>query len=157
MQKKMEDGSPSDFSMEAARFAEANPRVDLGKNAGAKIAMKSIADIGSLIKSDFWEILKLANHCSESTPEIPHFEEMLNQEIQSRLKWVASCLGKGGKGGKDTTRSDITRYGMFVLTGLIADIVAAKPTSEDGEEASSSGKGAAILSEAVKNVSGRQM
>lgn len=149
MQRKMESWSvsesPSDFSVEAARFAERNPRVNLGKNAAAKIAMKSVADLGRLIKSDFWELLKLAHHGEAS--EIPHFEEMLNREIQSRLKWVAST----------DANSDITRYGIFLFAGLIADIIAAKPTSEDGEEEASPGKGATILSAVVKNVASEDL
>ena len=152
MQRKMESWSvpesPSDFSVEARRFAETNPRVNLGKNTGAKIAMKSVSDLGRLIKSDFWELLKLANH-GEAT-EIPHFEEMLNREIQSRLKWVASSLTADAN-------SDITRYGIFLFAGLIADIIAAKPTSEDGEEEASPGKGATILSAVVKNVACRHL
>ena len=150
MQRKMESWSVSesadDFSVEAARFAESNPRVDLGKNTGAKIAMKSVSDLGRLIKSDFWELLKLANH-GEAT-EIPHFEEMLNREIQSRLKWVASNL--------TDAKSDITRYGIFLFAGLIADIIAAKPSPEDGEE-EAPGKGATILSAVVKNVACRHL
>lgn len=152
MQRKMESWSvpesPSDFSVEARRFAETNPRVNLGKNTGAKIAMKSVSDLGRLIKSDFWELLKLANH-GEAT-EIPHFEEMLNREIQSRLKWVASSLTADAN-------SDITRYGIFLFAGLIADIIAAKPTSEDGEEEASPGKGATILSAVVKNVASEDL
>ena len=144
MQMKVWEGSSEkpDFSMEAARFAEANPRVNLGRvEKGAKIAIKNISDIGSVIKSDIWEILKLAQ-CDEA-PELPHFEELLNQEIQSRLKWVAQiCVAD--------PRSDVTRYGMFVFAGLISDIIAAKATEEDDEASSS--KCAAILSSVVKTV-----
>ena len=156
MQRKMEDWSTtskkpsgsSDFSTEVGRFAEANPRVDLAKSTN-KVAMKSLSDIGSMIKSDFWELLKLANHSQAA--EIPHFEEMLNQEIQSRLKWVASCISDNT--AKDAAaRSDLIRYGMFVFAGLVGDVIAANTTSEDEDE-STKGKGTSILSAVVKNVS----
>ena len=153
MQRKMEDWSKktgkvsNDFTTEAKRFAEANPRVDLAKSTN-KMAMKSLSDIGSMIKSDFWELLKLANHSQAA--EIPHFEEMLNQEIQSRLKWVASCISD--KTVKDAARSDLIRYGMFLFAGLVGDVIAANTTSED-EDGSTKGKGTSILSAVVKNVS----
>lgn len=153
MQRKMEDWSKktgkvsNDFTTEAKRFAEANPRVDLAKSTN-KMAMKSLSDIGSMIKSDFWELLKLANHSQAA--EIPHFEEMLNQEIQSRLKWVASCISD--KTVKDAARSDLIRYGMFLFAGLVGDVIAANATSEDEDE-STKGKGTSILSAVVKNVS----
>ena len=136
----------NDFTTEAKRFAEANPRVDLAKSTN-KMAMKSLSDIGSMIKSDFWELLKLANHSQAA--EIPHFEEMLNQEIQSRLKWVASCISE--KTVKDAARSDLIRYGMFLFAGLVGDVIAANTTSEDEDE-STKGKGTSILSAVVKNV-----
>lgn len=40
-----------DFSAEAVRFAEANPRVDLGRDSAAKVKVKSIADIGQVGRS----------------------------------------------------------------------------------------------------------
>ena len=79
----------------------------------------------------------LRKHCQEAK-EQPEFEEMLYTEIQARLKWVAEvCAGQ----------SDVIRYGIFVIAGLIADILAAKV--KDEEDASE----ATVLSSVAKKVS----
>ena len=137
MPKKMKalETAERDFTQEVKLFAEANPRMDLGKEGATKVAVKSMESIGQLLKSDFWELLKLSKHCQEAK-EQPEFEKMLYTEIQARLRWVAEvCLGQ----------SDVIRYGIFVIAGLIADILATKK-DEDASDG-------AVLSSVAKKVS----
>ncbi|CAE7514378.1 Tiparp, partial [Symbiodinium necroappetens] len=49
------------FVEEAISFAEANPRVDLGRETSTKVEVQSISKMGEVLKSDFWELLKLVN------------------------------------------------------------------------------------------------
>lgn len=62
MPKKMKalETAERDFSQEVQLFAEMNPRMDLGKEGATKVAVKSMESIGQLLKSDFWELLKLS-------------------------------------------------------------------------------------------------
>eukprot|EP00913_Durusdinium_trenchii_P017446 g16397.t1 len=142
--KKLEAQASSadvDFSAEAVRFAEANPRVDLGRDSAAKVKVKSIADIGQVLKSDFWELLKLVEHCGEMVSDLSQFRQMLCYELESRLKWVS----QQAQAGKSETLSDQVRYGMFVFAGLIAEVLTA-PADEEGEAGEEKGADSVLSS-----------
>ena len=78
-------------------------------------------------------------------------KELVNHELEARLKWVVSRISREGEGegegetaglGTEGTtdspsRSDAVRYGIFILSGLIAQIIAAQPKKvpkKDDEE-----------------------
>ncbi|CAE7525340.1 TCDD-inducible poly [ADP-ribose] polymerase [Symbiodinium microadriaticum] len=119
------------FVEEAISFAEANPRVDLGRETSTKVEVQSISKMGEVLKSDFWELLKLVNSGKEGDEEtakavddlikVPELEELLTKEIASRLKWAAAACDSGEDSVTDKLKtSDAVRYALFVLAGLIS-------------------------------------
>lgn len=144
----LEASQDVDFTAELQRFVEAHPRVDLGRTSAAKVAVESIHNISEVLKSDFWQLLTLAE-CGGI--DVAQLKELVNHELEARLKWVVSRISREGEGegegetaglGTEGTtdspsRSDAVRYGIFILSGLIAQIIAAQPKKvpkKDDEE-----------------------
>jgi len=138
--KKLEalsSGAARDFAEEVQRFAEANPRVNLGREEAGKIKVKRMADIGSVLRSDFWELLKLLEVCAD----VPNLGEILRQELDARISWVAGVCS-----GEKKIRSDAARYGMFIVAGLISEVLAGKASGD-------ADSGAAVLAGLAAGVS----
>lgn len=136
------------FVEEAISFAEANPRVDLGRETSTKVEVQSISKMGEVLKSDFWELLKLVNSGKEGDEEtakavddlikVPELEELLTQEIASRLKRAAAACESGEDSVTDKLKtSDAVRYALFVLAGLISiskKRISSENKGEDSED-----------------------
>ncbi|CAE7228997.1 Tiparp [Symbiodinium natans] len=152
------------FVEEAISFAEANPRVDLGRETGTKVQVQTISSMGEVLKSDFWELLKLVNSGRETKEDaedkedkedettqavndlikVPELEELLTHEIAARLKWAAAACDAGEDSVTDKlTTSDAVRYALFVLAGLIS--ISKKSASEEESDAEERPAAAASL------------
>jgi len=162
------------FAEEAISFAEANPRVDLGRETGTKVEVQSISKMGEVLKSDFWELLKLVNSGKETTEEkaedgdeetakavndlikVPELEELLTQEIASRLKWAAAACDSGEDSVTDKLKtSDAVRYALFVLAGLIS--ISKKRTSAEESDDEERPEAAASLAATALETSGEDL
>ena len=87
--------------------------------------MKTIATMADILKSSFWELLRLVSIAQKDDDadlvKLPQLQQLLSSEISTRLRWAAKATESGDDAdGATVSKSDTVRYALFVVAGLIS-------------------------------------
>eukprot|EP00440_Ansanella_granifera_P031743 gb/GFBE01034452.1/.p1 GENE.gb/GFBE01034452.1/~~gb/GFBE01034452.1/.p1 ORF type:complete len:808 (+),score=170.50 gb/GFBE01034452.1/:1-2424(+) len=128
------ESKQEDYWKEVMDYEKQNPVVDLGKEEHTSIKPKTMADLGAVLKSDFWEMLMLVDtivreKSGETLPSLRDLEAMLCQEVKARLDWVASIVANK----KDARNYMASRYGLFISGSILAAGAAQDDSQGDGD------------------------
>ena len=89
----------------------------------AEVEVKTIATMADILKSSFWELLRLVSIAQKDDDadlvKRPQLQQLLSSEISARLRWAAKAT-QSDADGATVSKSDTVRYALFVVAGLIS-------------------------------------
>lgn len=116
-----QETKPEDYWSEVVDYERENPVVDLGKAEHSSIKLKTLSDLGAVLKSEVWELLSLVDtvvreDSAQALPSLSELKPLLGQEVKARLDWAAGILAND----KDARKYMLTRYAIFLSVSILA-------------------------------------